>query len=223
MHLLLADHLKLFRDALTIYLKSMVSDAEICGASNFDQALSLASTKDHLDIAVLSIDLPGMNGLGGLETFHDRASGTRTVILADEASPARVHEALERGAAGFLSKDLSGKVMLKALEIVMSGEKYMPASAFTEPKAPQEKPASSDRLIAIDVTGAQNSPLDTLTTRERQILSLVVLGQSNKEIAGRLSVKDITVSFHMKGLFRKLGATNRTQVATTALRLGWGN
>ena len=93
MRLLLADHHKLFRDALTIYLKSMTADTEICGASNFDQALSLASTKDHLDVAVLSIDLPGMNGLGGLETFHDRASGTRTVILADEASPARPNPA----------------------------------------------------------------------------------------------------------------------------------
>ncbi len=74
-----------------------------------------------------------------------------------------------------------------------------------------------------DGAGAYSAgnPLDSLTRRERDVLAVLVNGHSNREIARRLELKEVTVKVHLKGVFRKLGAANRTHAVRTALQLGW--
>ena len=220
MRMLLALHQKLFRDALAHYLQDALPEANLIEASTFESALCAVVQAPDLDLIVLDAELPGMDGLKGLDAVRQTAPKARLALLAGQGAPAEAHAALTHGATGILSKDLSGRVMLKALERIHTGARYVPAGFLIGPR---------DRT-AIDFSASSRAhrpaeavalPLSQLTRREGEVLGYLMEGLSNRQIAERLEIKDITVSFHLKGLFRKLKATNRTQAAITAMRLGW--
>jgi DNA-binding NarL/FixJ family response regulator len=220
MRIVLALQQKLFRDALAHYLQVAGPEADIVEACNQEGVLCAAAQAPAPDLILLDAELPGLDGLKGLEAMRQIAPNSRIALLADKRTRSEAQAALAQGAVGILSKDLSGRVMLKAPERIRAGVRYVPAGflpasrqaagiEFTRPSRAHEAPCG----IAL--------PLSQLTRREREVLRFLIEGLSNREIAERLAIKDITVSFHLKGLFRKLKAMNRTQAAITAMRLGW--
>ena len=212
MHLVLADDHKLVLDALQALLKKLRPEIEITKATDFDQVLERVSNARVLDLVVLDVNMPGMNGLEGLKTMKRRYPDLPVILLSGEGDPRLVRDALSNGAAGFIPKDLAGEAMLRALELVLSGETYVPTIALTQPsrQAPYKPEPWRDPA----------SPLHRLTRRESEVLSLLIHGRSNKDIAKQLGLKDVTVAFHLKGIFHKLGASNRTEAVSTALSLG---
>ena len=212
MHLVLADDHKLVLDALMALLKKLRPEIEISKATDFDQALTSVSSADALDLVVLDVNMPGMNGLEGLKTMKQRFPELPVILLSGQGDPRLVRDALSNGAAGFIPKDLAGEAMLRALELVLSGETYVPTIALSD--TPTRTPYKVHSGF-----GGEN-PLERLTRRESQVLALLVHGQSNKEIARELGLKDVTVAFHMKGIFQKLQVSNRTEAVSTALSLG---
>ena len=216
MHAVLADDQKLVADTLVLYLGKLRPDIEVSKAGNFGDALKLVSESADIDLVILDLDMPGMNGLEGLKTMRARHPDVPIVMLSGVAKPHHVREALNLGAAGFLSKHLSGEVMLGALELILSGGTYVPTMALAESAeaAPAETPRARNEITA-------ESPLDRLTRREREVLSLLSRGYTNKAIAKEFGVAADTAAFHVKGVVRKLGARNRTDAVVTALRCGW--
>jgi len=217
MHLIVADDHRLVLDALKLYLTRLRSDIVVSEATNFADALSIAEAADDLDLVLLDLQMPGMNGLQGLATMKRRFPSLPVVMLSGVADASQVRDALRQGAAGFIPKGLSGKTMLKALELVLSGEVFVPSMA------PDEDTTVRAAAPGTPPPGgfAPDNPLSQLTARESDVLGLLVKGYPNKEIARTLGLKNSTAAFYLKNVFKKIEATSRTEAVIKALKLGW--
>ncbi|HCK18391.1 MAG TPA: DNA-binding response regulator [Thalassospira sp.] len=215
MNILLADDHDLVRDGITSFLKLAAPEVEVAQAKDFAEALSVVDGEGNVDLTILDLNMPGMNGLSGLTVMRQKHPEIPVVILSGSVKRSDVLNALEHGASGYLPKTLSGKSLINALRLILSGEKYIP-SALLEDDGAQIRPGE------IDLDGlAPDNPLRQLTNREREVLGLLTKGLSNKEIAKQLTVREITVKVHLTGIFKKLGAANRTQAVKIAMQLGW--
>ena len=147
----------------------------------------------------------------------------RFVLLADTADAAWVRRAAVSGADAVLSQDISSDVMQRSLDLVMLGQQLFPATlahSSAESAAPQQAdlrllPIQRDRWAAVATIGQRRGI--TLSEREAQVLCLLANGASNKAIARELQLSETTIKAHVKGLLRKISASNRTQAAIWAL------
>jgi DNA-binding NarL/FixJ family response regulator len=213
---LVADDHKLVGDALAEYLRNLDPEIEVLRAANLEETLACIEGSEQVDLVLLDLKMPGMDGLDGLATLRHRFPDVSVVMLSGFLDGEVVSKALSHGVSGFIPKDLSGPAMIKVLELILAGETYVPSKLVPDAgsgtgKSGQEAQASWQT----------DSPLGKLTAREAEVLSLLISGCSNKEIARELGIKAVTAAFHLKRVCTKLGASNRTQAATAALKLGW--
>jgi len=198
MRVLIADDHDLLRDTLVLFLESE-GVIKTHAAGDLTQAHKLIQSEERFDLILLDLNMPGMNGLDGLKRTLALDGGQRVALLSGEATKAVAEQALEAGAAGFVPKTLSAKSMINAVKFMAMGEQYAPI----------------DFMTAVDDTPVH--PLaEKLTQRELQVLKGLTEGKSNKEIARDLDISEPTVKLHMKTLYRKLEASNRTQAALIA-------
>ena len=205
MRVVLADDHELVRSGLRFHLERLAPEVAIVEASTFDEAMAAAKTAST-DLIILDLTMPGMNGTAGLEQMRARYPNVPVVVLSGRTGREDIMGALNRGANGYLPKTLSGKAMLAALRLVLSGETYVP-SIFMD-----ERPRTGGRAEPGAAPG-----LDALTERERDVLDFLCQGKSNKEIARDLAIREVTVKVHVGNIMRKLGASNRTQAVRLAL------
>ncbi len=202
MRILIADDHDLLRNSLVLFLQSQ-GDIQTSIAADLTEACKLIEAEDPYDLILLDLNMPGMNGLDGLKHAIALKGGQRVALLSGEATREIAEQALEAGAAGFVPKTLPGKSMINAVKFMAMGEQYAPI----------------DFMTAVDETPSH--PLaDKLTPRELQVLKGLTEGKSNKEIARDLDITEPTVKLHMKTLYRKVGAANRTQAALIAREAG---
>ncbi|QDC10058.1 response regulator transcription factor [Oceanicola sp. D3] len=203
MRVLIADDHDLLRDTLVMFLQSQ-GDIETETAPDLPAAHKLIEGADTpFDLVLLDLNMPGMNGLDGLKATLAVGSGQRVALLSGEATKEIAEKALEAGAAGFVPKTLPAKSMINAVKFMAMGEQYAPIDFMT---------AADD---------ASTHPMaEKLTPREMQVLKGLTEGKSNKEIARDLDITEPTIKLHMKTLYRKLGASNRTQAALMAREAG---
>jgi two-component system nitrate/nitrite response regulator NarL len=202
MRILIADDHDLLRDTLVMYLESH-GDIETAAVGNFVDACSRIAADEPYDLVLLDYNMPGMNGLAGLRTALAMGDGQRVALISGEATRQIAEDALEAGAAGFVPKSLPAKSLINAVKFMAMGEQYAPIDFMT----------SVD-----DVT--TNPLAENLTARELQVLKGLTEGKSNKEIARDLDIQEPTVKLHVKTLYRKIGASNRTQAAIIAREAG---
>lgn len=207
MRILVADDHNLVRDGLKPFLYELDSDAEILDASNLDEALAAAKGGDSIDLILLDLKMPGMNGLQGVDQMRRVRPDARLVILSGHVERDEVLAAVRAGANGYIPKTISGPALTNALRLVLAGESYLPPSILLESPSVEAK--------------APTSPLSTLSAREREILGYLIEGQTNKEIARRLDLQEITIKIHLRNVYRKIGAVNRAQAVRIALSSGW--
>lgn len=211
MRILIADDHALFRRGLGLLLRQLYPDAEILEATDVASALALGERLAQSDVVLLDLTMPGMEGLAGLERLRQAAPAARIVMLSASADLDSIRRAMGAGARGYVLKSGSDETLRHALSLVMAGEIYVPPVVLAELDRPQGGP----ELPA-------DSPLRSLTERQRETLQLLVQGLSNKEIARQLGLLESTVKAHLKVILKKLGATNRTQAALLATQLGLG-
>lgn len=202
MRILIADDHDLIRDALVMFLQDE-DGFETETASDLDGALSMLAAGPAFRVVLLDYDMPGMQGLAGLERALAAANGAAVALISGGASREIAERALEIGAAGFLPKTLSGKSLVNAVRFLAMGEKYAPIDFMTAKAEPPTHPL-----------------IGKLTGRETQVLQGLTEGKSNKEIARDLDLTEPTIKLHMKTLYRKIGASNRTQAAMIAKESG---
>lgn len=202
MRVLIADDHDLLRDTLTLFLESQ-GDIEIKTAANLATAQKLIENEAPFDLILLDLNMPGMNGLKGLKQTLEMKQGQRVALMSGEATKEIAEKALDAGAAGFVPKTLPAKSMINAIKFMAMGEQYAPI----------------DFMTAVEETTTH--PLaEKLTPRELQVLKGLTEGKSNKEIARDLDISEPTIKLHMKTLYRKLDAANRTQAALIAREAG---
>lgn len=202
MKILIADDQELVREAIASFLR-MEPDFTVDATPDFASAVEAVKRNGVYDLVLLDYMMPGMNGLAGLATMKQVQEGKPVAILSGTAPRAIAERAIAEGAAGFLPKTMSTKSLVAAARFMAAGEVYAPLSMMTERES---GPAVLD--------GAQ------LTQRELEVLKLLCRGLANKEIARILDVQEPTVKLHVKTLFRKIGAKNRTNAAMIAKEAG---
>jgi DNA-binding NarL/FixJ family response regulator len=152
------------------------------------------------DVMLIDLRMPNMSGLEATQRIREEFPTARIVVLTTYAGDVQAVRALRAGAAGYLLKSTLRKEMLDAIRAVYAGRRYVPAEIASE--------------IAIHAGD------DALTDREIDVLGLVALGKSNKEIGRHLLISEETVKAHVKGIFEKLGVGDRTHAVTVATKRG---
>jgi DNA-binding NarL/FixJ family response regulator len=216
MRFLLADNQTLIRELFALLLTQWSPILELIHASSFAQVLTRAPKGTLLDLILLDLQLPGMNRLAGLQRLHALHPKVPVLLLSDMATPDLVHSAMNAGAAGVIPKTMSSKGAIGAIQLVLSGERFMP-----DLRSHDLAPDIVSRRIGLRRSSKADAPLATLSNRERNVLSLLITGISNKEIAKTLTVEAVTIGVHLSSIYRKLGVVNRTQAVRKALELGW--
>ena len=202
MKILIADDHDLLRDTLVMFLQGEGS-IETVTASDFDAAMACVDTKGPFDLIMLDYNMPGMSGLNGLKKALEYNGGQRVALMSGIATKNVAEEALAIGAAGFVPKTLSAKSLLNAVRFMAMGEQYAPIDFMTQ-----------------EEDSAPNPLAEKLSRRELQVLEGLSQGKSNKEIARDLDLQEPTIKLHVKTLYRKIGAGNRTQAALIAKEEG---
>jgi DNA-binding NarL/FixJ family response regulator len=216
--LLIVDDHPLFRQGVVDSL-SLEADMLVLGqaASGEDGLRLIRDLKPQ--IALMDINLPGMNGQQITHLVVQDKLPTRVLLLTgyDEMEQA-VHAALA-GAAGYLAKDIEPPNLMKAIRNVADGKFVFGARVFSRREL-------DDWLIS-QTEGARRSysepgnPFHPLSDREMEVLTCVVRGMSNKEIANLLEISHQTVKNHVTSILRKFGVDDRTQAVIYALKRGW--
>ncbi len=199
---LIADDDEFFRMALRAILTNTLEFSDVLEAENFDRATTLLSEKE-IDLAVFDLIMPGMAGPGSLKGVRERFPDLCLVMATGSNRREDILLALQAGVNGYIPKSLGLKEFSSALKQILGGTVYVPASIASPSIA-----GSADEFAT-----AESEVAATLTPRQKDVLTLVVKGNSNKEIARELGLGEGTVKVHLASLFRTLGVHSRSAAA----------
>lgn len=161
-------------------------------------------------VLLLDIDLPMLDGVGGVRAIHHLSPPTKIVLLTSTLDEKEGLSALKAGARGYCQKDTESALLKKAVQMVRKGEIW--AGRNLIPHLLEELTSLTERRQQ-DSPANLDSHLDRLTPRQREIVHLIGGGASNKEIASQLNVTEGTVKAHLTAIFRKTGLSSRLQLA----------
>jgi two-component system, NarL family, nitrate/nitrite response regulator NarL len=195
MKFLVADDHELVLDAVGALLQSTWPEAQVSIARTADETAVLLSQSGPFDLALLDLNMPGFSGmadLGRLMKNHD----VRYAVLSGFVGKREAAQLLADGAFGIITKAMSAKSMIAAVQLMISGQRF----------TPMDMPSASKE--------------SSLTGRELDVLKCLHQGKTNKEIARSLSIQETTVKLHLRSIAAKLDARNRTEVVVKALKAG---
>ncbi len=211
MKILVVDDHALVREGLCQVLQGLdpQETTDVLQAATCTRALELAHFNPDLDLVLLDYLLPDTNGLSGLETFAQRHPELPVVILSGSANPSVVQQAMELGAAGFVTKSGLSDTLLDTLRQILAGELCQPSNF-------------SPLSRSTDSASRKLSAPPVLSQRQQEVLVLLINGLTNRQICEKLSIGTETVKFHVSNILRLFGASTRTQAALEAKRWGYG-
>jgi DNA-binding NarL/FixJ family response regulator len=204
--LVIDDH-PLVSDALRHLARRLGPDTTVLAALDCDAGFDAGNANPDLDLVLLDLHLPGLSGVPALREWRQRFPAVPVVVISASEEQAAVLAAMAAGAAGFIPKSSPGDVMLSALNLVLSGGRYVPVQAIEAAGRPRKAVS-----LTVDRLG--------LTQRQLDVLRLLAQGKSNKLICRELGLAERTVKAHVTAVFRALKVTSRTQAALAAARLG---
>ena len=183
-----------------VALINTVPDMEVIGEGiNGQQAIDLYNQHTP-DVTLIDLRMPVVGGVEAITAIRNNFADARLIVLTTYDGDEDIYRSLQAGARGYLLKDVFFEELETAIRTVHAGSRHIPAAIAMRLA---ERMASSD-----------------LTSREMEVLELIVRGQSNKEIGASLTISEATVKRHINNILSKLGVTDRTQAVTTALQRG---
>lgn len=176
------------------------ADIEIAGEANDGSGGFELFRTLRPDVVILSLRMPDSCAIDLLGDYFSTDAKARIIILAEHAGDAEIAKSLKLGALGYVCKDVAPAELVEAVRIVASGRKFIPHDVAA---------------ILSEHIGSEE-----ITKTESRVLRMIVGGMSNKEIAFALDISENTVKTHIKNIFDKLGVSDRTSAATTAIKRG---
>jgi two-component system response regulator DegU len=209
--ILIADDHPTFRDGLKRILEDE-EDFECVGTAS-DGIEAVALTKKLTpDIILIDINMPRLRGAEAAREIRKCCPDVAIIMLSAFDYEAYIVASLQSGARGYLLKSTSLEKLTSSIRLVYRGESVLDVKA-TDKLVRRLQPQSDDN--------SKGTQFQRLYKRELQVLELAAQGMSNKEIASNLSISERTVQTHLVNIFKKLGATSRTQAVLYALKEGW--
>jgi DNA-binding NarL/FixJ family response regulator len=202
---LLADDHAIIRDGLRALLQS-IPDIEVVDAVSNGRTAVQRTIELRPDVVVMDIAMPDLNGIEAARILREKLPAARVVMLSMHSDSEHVYRALEAGAVGYLLKESAGEEVVSAVRAVQLGRTYLSRSLET--------------LERRSATRADRSPLDSLSTRERQVLQLVVEGRSSAAIAAMIHLSPKSVDTYRSRLMKKLGVSDVTGLVKFAIQHG---
>lgn len=170
-------------------------------------------------VAILDINLPGINGQQVTKQIVTEKLPTRVILLTAYADASQRIQGLHLGAAAFCTKDIVPDLLADVIRAVAQGKYWIDLRVY---EAEEIRRILEGQPIGDGLEGSEGDRLtEPLSAREMEILTLITRGMSNKEIASRLGISHQTVKNHVTSILHKLGVNDRTQAALCALQFGW--
>jgi len=222
MKFLVVDDHELIREAMRGALKQLDAEATILEAADSRQAMPLIEENIDIDLILLDLNLPDRDGFSMLVELRKTYPSVPVVVMSAQQDQDSVVKALRLGSFGFIPKSATRKLILGALQFVMSGGTYIPPQALPSEQPPLT-PTPAPTLQAKPETGADKvSPADFgLTGRQFDVLALIMQGKSNKAICRVLDLSEPTVKSHVSAILRALNVSNRTEIVVAVNALKW--
>ncbi|HVP45574.1 MAG TPA: response regulator transcription factor [Bryobacteraceae bacterium] len=199
MRILIAEDHLIARVGVTTIVNMQPDMTVVAEAANGHQAVELFR-KHRPDVTLLDLRMPGLSGVDAAMAIRREYPEARLIALTTYGGDEDIRRALQAGVKAYLTKDVLHDDLLKAIRAVHAGGTFLPPS--------------------VAATLASQTPGPDLSGREIEVLSLIVDGLANKEIAYRLNIAEHTVKNHVKNILAKLGVADRTQAATAAIQRG---
>jgi DNA-binding NarL/FixJ family response regulator len=212
--ILAVDDHELFRSGLREVLRGLKPRPTLLEAGTAEEALGAAAEHDDLDLVLLDLGLPDVDGFTLLGKFRVLYPLVSVVVVSGQESPRQIKAALDGGAVGFIPKSSSKEVIVSALAIVRSGSRYVPPGAL------DLAAIESEEMAARAQAGRRRERASGLTSRQREVLELMGKGLTNKEIAGVLGIAPLTVKVHVAAVLQALDVSNRTEAVMAMVELG---
>ncbi len=206
MKIVLADDHPLFREGVRHVLSKLSGQAEIIDVHDYPSLFDQAERHPDLDMALVDLNMPGMDGHEAVSQFRQAFPQIPLVIISASEARADMIRSLDAGALGYIPKSSSSQIILEALEQVLAGGLYRPPGL--EDPCPEE-----DALAHIP-------GLPHLTCRQLSVLKRLVEGKTNRIISQELGLSEGTVKIHMSAILRALKASNRVEAMLAARKLG---
>lgn len=199
LRIMLVDDHYLVRMGLASII-SLEPDMTVCAeAASGEQARALYRAH-RPDVTLMDLRLPGMNGADAVQAIRAEFPDARIVMISTYVCDEEIYGALQAGAMAYLVKSVQREELTRAIRKAAAGQRHIPAEVAAR--------------LADRVTRSQ------LSTRELEVLRLLVAGRRNREIAGALDITEGTVKLHVSSILGKLGAADRTEAVTRALQRG---
>ncbi len=205
MKILHADDHALFREGMRFFLKLLDTDVEVVEASDFQALKDKLVLEAPIDLLLLDLAMPGMGELEGFFFIRRNYPELPVVVLSGSNNTQVIQSILDGGARGYIPKLANSEELMHALRQVRSGKIHTPDFLFASPN---------------DHDNNEPPEVKVITARQRDILTLLVDGMSNKLIAEALGITVGTVKQHLKSLYKRLNVQNRTQAIRVARIMG---
>jgi two-component system, NarL family, nitrate/nitrite response regulator NarL len=210
MKLLIVDDHPFLRDGLAALLMQIGPDTTVLQARDASEGIALVDNHLDLDVIILDLAMPGMEGLQALSEFGRKRPDLPVIVLSSSEDPRDVRRALASGALGYVPKSASQHVLLSAIRLVLNGDLYVPPLILDEKAGTIVRRASN----------AEGESSRLLTARQIEILTLLSEGKPNKTIAAAFELSEKTVKAHITAIFKALNVVNRTQAAAAGREQG---
>jgi DNA-binding NarL/FixJ family response regulator len=200
MRVLIVDDHPLIQEILPAMLKKAVGQVVVHLATDLAGALDDASRGAGPELVLLDLGLPDCTGIEALTRIRDRHPGAKIVVVSCNDDPGVIRAALKAGAAGYILKTYKANQVVAALRIIADGGTYVPSEIL------QADPADEKDL--------------KLSSRQSEVLQLLLQGLSNRDIASQLHIAESTVKHHMGEIFETLRVSTRAEAMALAQRRG---
>jgi two-component system nitrate/nitrite response regulator NarL len=187
---------------------------EVVGEAGSGEETVAVVNQTKPDLLLLDLSMPRMTGLEALSELQPFRDGMRTILLSGSIESAHLLTAIQLSVSGLVMKDSATELLFEAVMAVMSGRFWLGQSLVSDIM-------ELVRRLSLGPATSTAKPSLSLTTREREVVQLVIAGHTNREIATQFSVSEETIKHHLTRMFQKVGASNRLELAMKAAKSGY--